>query len=180
MTARLDSPAAATAAGRPARRAGLAALLAAATRLAAVPGLAGRLPAADGQRAWLPLDAGAGVEAWLIAWPAGTGTGWHDHGGAAGAMVAVAGELTERSVHAPAGHGYGAALALPGGTGRVRALPAGHGRAFGGRHVHEVTNDRDATAYSVHIYAPALPLMRHYAVDGETLVLVGLETKADW
>jgi cysteine dioxygenase type I len=152
-------------------------LLAAATRLAAQPGLAERLPVVGDQRAWLMLDAGAGVQAWLIAWPSGTGTGWHDHGGAAGAMVAVAGELTERSVLAPADHDYGRALALPNATGRVRLLPAGRGRAFSGRHIHEVTNEGPVTAYSVHVYSPTLPLMRHYVPSGETLILVGVESR---
>lgn len=155
-------------------------LLAVATRLAAAPGLAGRLPTPDGQRAWLPLDAGPGAEGWLIAWPPGTGTGWHDHGGAAGAIVTVAGELTERSVEAPADHDYGRALPLPDATGRVRLLSAGRGRGFSGRHIHEVTNEGAQTAYSVHVYSPSLPLMRHYAASGHTLVLVGVETREDW
>jgi predicted metal-dependent enzyme (double-stranded beta helix superfamily) len=172
----LDSPAEVPVA----RPAGQAELLATAARLAAVAGLVERFPADAEQRTWLPLDAGPGAEAWLIAWPPGTGTGWHDHGGAAGAMVAVAGALTERSIDAPADHDYGRALPLPGGTGRVRVLSAGRGRAFSARHIHEVTNDGTVTAYSVHVYAPSLPLMRHYAPDGETLVLVGAETQADW
>ncbi len=155
-------------------------LLARATRLAAEPGLADRLRTEPDQRTWLPLDAGPGTRAWLIAWPPGTGTGWHDHGGAAGAMVALAGELTERSVEAPADHGYGQAIALPGGVGSVRPLLAGNGRAFGGRHIHEVVNEGTQIAYSVHVYAPDLDLMRHYAVSGESLVLVGMETDGDW
>jgi len=157
-----------------------AGLLDIAACLAAEPGLAGRLPAPDGQRAWLQLDAGPAVQAWLIAWPPGTGTGWHDHGGAAGAIATVAGELTERSVVAPADHDYGRALPLPNATGHVRLLPAGRGRGFSGRHIHEVTNEGTQTAYSVHVYSPSLPLMRHYAASGETLVLVGVETREDW
>lgn len=155
-------------------------LLARATRLAGEPGLTSRLATEADQRTWLPLDAGPGTRAWLIAWPPGTGTGWHDHGGAAGAMVAVAGELTERSIEAPDGHDYGRQLALPDGVGSVRALTAGHGRAFGGRHIHEVVNEGARTAYSVHVYTPDLDLMRHYAVSGESLVLVGVETDRDW
>jgi hypothetical protein len=159
---------------------GLAQLLAGATRLAALPGLADRLAAEPDQRSWLPLDAGPDTRAWLIAWPPGTGTGWHDHGGAAGAMVALAGELTERSIEAPAEYEYGEPLPLPGGVGTVRPLAAGHGRAFGGRHIHEVTNDGPVTAYSVHVYAPDLKLMRHYAASGESLLLVGVESEQNW
>ena len=155
-------------------------LLAAATRLAAEPGVADRLATEPDQRTWLSLDAGPGTRAWLIAWPPGTGTGWHDHGGASGAMVALAGELTERSVEVPADHVYGQAIALPDGVGSVRPLRAETGRAFGGRHIHEVVNQGAQIAYSVHVYAPDLDLMRHYAVSGESLVLVGMETDRDW
>lgn len=155
-------------------------LLAAATRLAAEPGVADRLATEPDQRTWLSLDAGPGTRAWLIAWPPGTGTGWHDHGGASGAMVALAGELTERSVEVPADHVYGQAIALPDGVGSVRPLRAETGRAFGGRHIHEVVNHGAQIAYSVHVYAPDLDLMRHYAVSGESLVLVGMETDRDW
>ena len=155
-------------------------LLARATGLAAEPGLADRLATEPDQRTWLPLDAGPGTRAWLIAWPPGTGTGWHDHGGASGAMVAVSGELTERSIEAPADHVYGQAIALPGGVGSVRPLHAGGGCAFGGQHIHEVVNEGTQMAYSVHVYAPDLDLMRHYAVSGESLVLLGVETDGDW
>jgi hypothetical protein len=95
-------------------------------------------------------------------------------------MVALAGELTERSVEVPSGHVYGQAIALPGGVGAVRPLRAENGRAFGGRHIHEVVNEGAQIAYSVHVYAPDLDLMRHYAVSGESLVLVGMETDGDW
>jgi cysteine dioxygenase type I len=159
---------------------GLADLLGRAKRLAAEPGLLARIATDPDQRTWLQLDAGPGTRAWLIAWPPGTGTGWHDHGGSAGAMVAVAGELTERSIEAPDDHDYGEPLYLAGGEGNVRALRAGAGRAFGGQHIHEVTNESAVTAYSVHIYAPDLPLMRHYAASGESLILVGWETEQDW
>jgi predicted metal-dependent enzyme (double-stranded beta helix superfamily) len=159
---------------------GLAQLLAAAERLAADTGLVGRVVTEQDQRSWLPLDTGPGMRAWLIAWPPGTGTGWHDHGGAAGAMFAVAGELTERSVEAPGDHEYGEPLHLANGEGAVRKLRAGTGRAFGGQHIHEVTNDGPVTAYSVHVYAPDLALMRHYAATGESLVFVGWETEQDW
>lgn len=159
---------------------GLAELLARATRLAAEPGLTDRLATEPDQRSWLPLDAGPGTRAWLIAWPPGTGTGWHDHGGAAGAMVAVAGELTERSVEAPAEYEYGEPLPLADGVGTARALRPGRGRAFGGRHIHEVINEGEVIAYSVHVYAPDLALMRHYAVSAQSLILVGVETETDW
>lgn len=175
-------PASAGAPASPSPAAGprLGDLLALATHLAAEPDLVRRLPAPADRRAWLRLHTGPDTAAWLIAWPPGTGTAWHDHGGAAGAMVALEGTLTERSIEAPAGHPADQPLPLPGGTGRIRALVAGHGRAFTGRHIHEVVNEGTDTAYSVHVYAPDLALMRHYVPVGETLVLIGLETGRDW
>ncbi|MGH6655796.1 MAG: cysteine dioxygenase [Actinocrinis sp.] len=181
MTAnRSDTSASVSASPTPFETPDLPDLLARARGLAAEPGLVARLATRPDQRTWLPLDAGPGTRAWLIAWPPGTGTGWHDHGGASGAMVAVEGELTERSVEAPRRHDYGQPLPLPGGVGSVRTLPAGEGRAFSGRHIHEVTSESDRIAFSVHVYAPNLNLMRHYAVDGENLLLVGVETEQSW
>ena len=168
---------AATVNGRPRQR---AEVLATAQRLAAQPGLTDRLSVPCGQRAWVSLDAGEDAEAWLIGWPPGTGTPWHDHGGAEGAMAVVAGELTEHAVEAPAGYGYGSGLRLPGGTGHIRVLSAGRARAFSGRHIHMVANQGRETAFSVHVYAPGLPAMREYLQIDGALVVSGLSTRADW
>ena len=37
------------------------------------------LPLDPEGRTWVRLDGPGGSEAWLIGWPPGTGTGWHDH-----------------------------------------------------------------------------------------------------
>jgi hypothetical protein len=155
-------------------------LLAFAQQLAAEPGLVDRLPAAADERTWLALPVEPGTIAWLIAWPPGTGTGWHDHGGAHGALVTIAGELTERSTEAPEDHEYGAPVALPGGAGRVRQFAARQSRAFTARHIHEVTNDGTAIAYSVHVYGPDLTLMRRYVPSGDLLLPVGIEIAEEW
>ena len=148
--------------------------------LAAEPGLTDRLAAETAERTWLSLPSGPGVVAWLIAWPPGTGTGWHDHGAADGAMVIVEGELTERSTEAPADHDYSQPLPLPDENGRVRRFAAAQGRAFTSRHVHEVTNDGAVTAYSVHVYGPDLTLMRRYVPSGGELLPIGAEIAGDW
>ena len=148
--------------------------------LAAEPGLTDRLAVSPTERTWLELPSGPGMVAWLIAWPPGTGTGWHDHGGSHGAMVTIFGELTERSTEAPADHDYSRPLALPGEKGRVRRFAASHGRSFTGRHVHEVTNDGSVTAYSVHVYGPDLTLMRRYAPSGGELLPIGAEKAGQW
>jgi len=49
------------------------------------------------ERSWRRLDATAHLEIWLIGWPVGTHTGWHDHLDSEGAFVTVRGELAEQT-----------------------------------------------------------------------------------
>ena len=100
-------------------------------------------------------------EAWLLTWLPGQGTDWHDHGGSAGAFMTLRGVLTER--HAEVG--YGAPRIIPG----ARELIAGTLRAFGSRHVHQVTNHGVEPAVSLHVYAPSLVEMHQYEVRGALL-----------
>ncbi len=44
---------------------------------------------------WERVETGAGADIWLITWPVGSSTGWHDHGSASGAFVVLQGSLTE-------------------------------------------------------------------------------------
>ena len=78
------------------------------------------------ERRWVEVPIGPGLQAWLISWPAGTGTGWHDHGAAAsGAFATIAGRLTEYTWHSgPC----------------VRSLGAGQDRTFPAGHIHDVRN----------------------------------------
>lgn len=73
-------------------------------------------------------------EAWLLTWLPGQGTNWHDHGGSAGAFVVVRGTLTER-------HASVNPLAHPRIEPELRELSEGTLRAFGTKHIHEVTNN---------------------------------------
>ncbi|MCF2434515.1 cysteine dioxygenase [Streptomyces thinghirensis] len=98
------------------------------------------------------------AEAWLIGWPPGTGTGWHDHAESVGAFVTTAGELTENALAAHLPTDGWKTLELTDGVDRKRRLPTGKGRAFGRHHVHEVLNESpDRHAVSVHAYYPPLP-----------------------
>jgi hypothetical protein len=121
------------------------------------------------------------MDAWLIGWPAGSNTGWHDHQGSAGVMYVARGTLTE--------------LSLPGGitstdvrTRRIDATrgrtlganPATQARAFGRNHIHHVVNEYDEPAYSIHVYAPRLRGMTRYAWDDEQLVKTGSELAGRW
>ena len=106
------------------------------------------------ERWYQRLAAGTDHEVWLLSWLPGQGTEIHDHGGASGAFGVVRGELTERSFALP-----GVDVPRPP---RVRGLAVSAVRAFGPRHVHEVTNRGTEPAVSIHAYAPALATMSYY------------------
>ncbi len=152
-----------------------------ARRAIADPALVGRLPLDPQERTWLRLEGPVGSEAWLIGWPPGAETGWHDHGGSCGAFATAAGELVEESVAVPLPSFGWRSLELADDVDRTRSLPVGIGRAFGPHHVHQVVNSSgDRHAISVHAYYPPLPLMRRYSRDGRTLRLEHVERPEAW
>ena len=110
-------------------------------------------------------------EVWVISWLPGQATGFHDHGGSAGAFAVVWGTLVERRV-------VGANT-----TGQVLAKPVGAGgaRAFGPRYIHDVRNTAAASvAVSVHAYSPPLPAMTRYELTPGGLVKLGTEGATAW
>lgn len=117
-------------------------------------------PATSTERSWRRLEVN-GHELWLIGWPPGTQTAWHDHGAATeGAVMTVSGRLTEYAWD-------GAVLA--------RTLVAGAGRLFGGKHIHNLVNESGASAVSLHAYAPRLKSMTRYEYRGGRLRVLGVE-----
>lgn len=110
-----------------------------------------------------------GYEAWVISWLPGQATGFHDHGGSAGAFGVVWGALDE-------------CLLSGAGTGsRVNQVRAGEVRAFGPRHVHDVRNSAAfSVAISLHAYSPALSAMTRYDLAPGGLVVAGTEGVGDW
>ncbi len=110
-------------------------------------------------------------EVWVISWLPGQGTGFHDHGGSAGAFAVVWGTLMERRV-------LGGVT-----TGQVLAKPVGAGgsRSFGPRYIHDVHNAAaSAVAVSVHAYSPPLPEMTRYDLTPGGLVKRETEGAAAW
>jgi predicted metal-dependent enzyme (double-stranded beta helix superfamily) len=110
-------------------------------------------------------------EVWVISWLPGQSTGFHDHGGSAGAFAVVWGTLVERRV-------VGART-----TGQVLAKPIGAGgaRAFGPRYIHDVRNAAaSSVAVSVHAYSPPLPAMTRYELTPGGLVTLSTEGAAAW
>jgi predicted metal-dependent enzyme (double-stranded beta helix superfamily) len=110
------------------------------------------------QRRWVELDSSPYLQIWLLSWPAGTHTGWHDHGESAGAFLTVSGTLLEQTLH--------------GRRCKDRTLIAGEGRSFGPNHIHHVANVGVEAALSVHLYTPRLTTMARYA-----LTQAGLQPK---
>ena len=131
------------------------------------------LPAGDAAAALDPAlhDELGAAQVWLLSWLPGQGTPLHDHGTSAGAFAVVRGTLSERVVAA--------------GRNEVREsadrLTAGRVRHFGPHYVHQVTNDDDEPAVSVHVYTPGLSWMNTYAVDGGSVLRTGTDRAGvDW
>ncbi len=109
------------------------------------------------------------LEVWLISWLPGQSTGFHDHGGSAGAFGVVWGQLDE---YVPTRRG---------GTTSVSPVPAGSVHAFGPRYVHDVRNSSaGSVAVSVHAYSPPLSSMTRYNLLAGGLAAAGTEGAGDW
>ena len=111
------------------------------------------------------IHTGDDHEAWLLTWLPGQGTELHDHGGSAGAFVVVSGTLTEL-VAAETGNGIRLVR---------NEFADGKGHRFGRHHIHQVTNESDRPAVSLHVYGPALTTMNRYRVDGSRLSLTEVD-----
>ncbi|MDX5573177.1 cysteine dioxygenase [Streptomyces griseus] len=139
------------------------------------------LPLDPEGRTWIRLDGPGGSEAWLIGWPPGAGTGWHDHADSFGAFTTASGALKEHSLAVRLPTDGWKTLELTEGVDRSRVLATGQGRAFGQNHVHEVLNEStDAHAVSVHAYYPPLPRIRRFSRTGAVLRLEQTERPEDW
>jgi hypothetical protein len=160
-----------------------AAMLRWAAAFAATADLPELLPVGT-ERSWIALQNSAGWDAWLIAWPAGSDTGWHDHQGAAGVFYVARGVLTEFSLASGRSAATASSDGEPARTAahianwsdvRTRRVEAGRGRGLATNHVHHVVNEYDRPAYSVHAYAPRLYGMTRYTWRDDILVLAGVE-----
>ncbi|KRF12703.1 cysteine dioxygenase [Nocardioides sp. Soil796] len=123
------------------------------------------------ERQWTELVSTDDFQLWLISWPPGSRTGWHDHGDASGAFTTISGELTEHSVIE---HGLGKSGQ------EVRRLGIGEAWAFSANHVHDVVNLGDRPALSVHAYSPRLAAMTRYVLVDGRLEATGVEGREQW
>jgi len=136
-------------------------LLRTARLFASDPKLTNLIDHQSGERRWVELDSSPYLQIWLLSWPAGTGTGWHDHGESAGAFLTVSGTLGEHAAH---GHRH-----------VRRTLAGGQGRTFTPHHIHSVFNVGLQTAFSVHLYTPCLTTMTQYSVTPAGLQATGVD-----
>jgi predicted metal-dependent enzyme (double-stranded beta helix superfamily) len=123
----------------------------------------------DARERWYQRLAHCGdYEIWLLSWLPGQGTGFHDHGGSAGAFAVAHGTLAER--------------AAPGGVPAPGAVTLGPGavRSFGPSYVHDVSNSYGQPAVSVHAYSPPLASMRRFTAGAGGLVLAAEHTVSQW
>lgn len=112
------------------------------------------------EREWTRLLSTDDLQLWLISWPPGASTGWHDHGTASGAFITLRGALVEHTWDDDV---------------QRLDLAAGDSRAFSSGHVHEVRNESDRPALSLHAYSPRLTTMTRYEVSSGWLVATGVE-----
>lgn len=124
------------------------------------PGLLDLVQRHPTERSWLQLPSNPDLTLWLIAWPPGTSTDWHDHGPASGAFVVLEGTLVE--------HSWLGAL-------RVCRLGVGDSREFAADHVHDVRNTSARPAVSLHAYSPRLEVMTRYRFLGDRIEAIGVE-----
>ena len=127
---------------------------------AADPDLLHLLDPAPEERSWIRLLRTEDYELWLISWPAGAATDWHDHGSSSGAFTVLRGTLTE--------HSFDGGLQLT-------DLAVGDGKAFGAGYAHDVRNATEAPALSLHAYSPRLSTMTRFRFRGDRLEVLGVE-----
>jgi predicted metal-dependent enzyme (double-stranded beta helix superfamily) len=112
-----------------------------------------------GERSSARVHRSATHDIWLIRWAPGSRTELHDHGGSAGALYVIEGELVE---HRPNPAGVGRPLR--------RALRVLDHRPMAASHVHLVANESDAGAASIHVYSPPLETMHHYEMTDDSQI----------
>jgi predicted metal-dependent enzyme (double-stranded beta helix superfamily) len=115
------------------------------------------------------IQADDGFEVWLISWLPGQSTGFHDHGGSAGAFGVVWGSLDE------------CVVPRNGSQVLVNQVASGKVQAFGPRYVHDVRNSATGSvAVSVHAYSPPLSAMTRYDLTPGGLAVAATEGADDW
>lgn len=123
-------------------------------------GLAPEPPAGTTERTFHLVEETDQHQLWVIAWPPGARTGWHDHGSAAGAFTVLRGRLVE--------HNWSGGL-------RLADVTDSTIRIHGAGHIHDVQNRSDEIVHSLHAYGARLDAMNHYEFLGDRIRLRSAE-----
>lgn len=116
------------------------------------------IKADESQRWHVRIHQDDAVDVWLISWTTSQRTELHDHGDSRGVFTVVEGTLTE--------------AVWDGSVLGNRSVTSGETVRFESKYVHDVYNEADTVAVSVHAYSPPLSQMNYYDVsDGELVRL---------
>ena len=97
------------------------------------------------------------MDAWVLSWMPGQGTGFHDHYiSGVGLGVARGGVREDQMVY--------------GGEPRIRHLRAGDTRRGGPGYIHRVNHDEGEPAVTVHVYSPRLDWVGQYRLAEDGIV----------
>ncbi len=97
------------------------------------------------------------MDAWILSWMPGQGTGFHDHYISGVGLCVAAGGVRED-------------LMVYGGEHRAHHLRLGDARQGGPGYVHRVTHDVGEPAVTVHVYSPRLDWVGQYRLGEDGVV----------
>ena len=97
------------------------------------------------------------MDAWVLSWMPGQGTGFHDHYISGVGVCVAAGSVVEDQM-------------VYGGKHLARRLRPGDSRNGGPGYIHRVTYDAGAPAVTLHVYSPRLDWVGQYRLDENGVV----------
>jgi len=97
------------------------------------------------------------MDAWILSWMPGQGTGFHDHYISGVGLCVASGCVRED-------------LMVYGAEHQSRRLCAGDTRQGGPGYIHRVSHDEGAPAVTVHVYSPRLDWVGQYRLDEDGIV----------
>jgi Cysteine dioxygenase type I len=97
------------------------------------------------------------LDAWVLSWMPGQGTGFHDHYISGVGLSVAAGSVREDQLVYGTSH-------------LARHLRPGDTRQGGPGYIHRVTHDEGEPAVTVHVYSPRLDWVGQYRLDDQGVV----------
>ncbi len=97
------------------------------------------------------------MDAWILSWMPGQGTGFHDHYISGVGLCVASGSVRED-------------LMVYGAEHQSRRLQAGDTRQGGPGYIHRVSHDEGDPAVTVHVYSPRLDWVGQYRLAGDGVV----------